>query len=199
MVTSRPPDPSPRALRSTFGSDAGHRGFAARPARLARVLDRSLVAALRRACRRCVIRQGSRWEAQESNERRGPATDRRRHGFPSGARPRSCNGASRRTAGGQRIAVTRSRLLGRGTLWRAGIGEDARTSSQACGHRARKPDEPQGWLWDATSPRIGWRRNPSRPGGTARTERARSLAATCRSGREPVGVDSSRCRRRGDL
>lgn len=102
--------------------------------------------------------------------------------------PRRC----RRTTGGQGLAVTRGPLLGRETLWRASIGGKARRRSQACVAGARQPDEPQGRMRDATSPRTCWWRKPSRPGGTARAERARRREASGRSGRKLVGVDSSR-------
>lgn len=82
--------------------------------------------------------------------------------------------------------MTRSRLLGRGKLWRAGIGGDARRRSQACGPGALKPGEPQDRLWDATSPRIIRRRKPSRPGGTARTERARRWLRRAEAGETPL-------------
>jgi len=98
----------------------------------------------------------------------------------------------RRTTGGQALAVTRGPLLGREKLWRACIGGKARRRSQACVAGAWQPDEPQGRLRDATSPRTCWWRKPSRPGGTARAEHVRRWEAPCRSVRKLAGVDSSR-------
>jgi hypothetical protein len=72
-------------------------------------------------------------------------------------------------------------------------------SSQACGGGAWQPDEPQGRMRDATSPRICRRRKPSRPGGTARAERARHREMPGRSGRKLAGVDSSRVADGGEV
>jgi len=63
------------------------------------------------------------------------------------ASPRAPSGQSHRrrrwTAGGQRVAVTRPRLLGRGRLWRAGTGEEARRRPQACGVGRGNPVNPR--------------------------------------------------------
>jgi len=82
------------------------------------------------------------------------------------------------TAGGQGLTATWAPLLGREKLWRAGIGGKARRMTQACVARARKPGEPHGRMRDATSPQVCWWRKPSRPGGTARAERAWTRAAS---------------------
>jgi hypothetical protein len=182
-VTSCPRDPPP-CLASAFGL-ALARGLAVGPVRHARTLDRSLIAAPHRACSRvrgpAGFQEGSPGEQRAARPGHGSSSPR----IPERSKASKLHRRRRRTAGGQRIAVTRSRLLGRGKLWRAGIGEEAQRCSQACGPGAQKPDEPHDRLWDATSPRIIRRRKPSRPGGTARTERARRWLRRAEAGETP--------------
>lgn len=96
--------------------------------------------------------------------------------------------------------VTQFHLWGRETLRRvsrlrggSGLGTVLRHLSVV----GLKPGEPHDWLQDATSLRGSARRKPSKPGGTARTERVLGVAS--QSPGQP-GVDSlSSCRWRGVL
>lgn len=107
------------------------------------------------------------------------------------ALPKNDRGA--RTRGDARTASREGEALKGRHRW------ESAESSQACGAGAWQPDEPQGRMRDATSPRTCRRRKPSRPGGTARAERARHREMPGRSERKLAGVDSSRVADGGEV
>jgi hypothetical protein len=149
--------------------------------------------------------RGSRFKGSPGEQ--GAMVGRQRSSFATAVRheqglevPLATQPAStRRQTGPWRQAARRvgwSKALEGMGIGRMGTGTRQHHKGCDTGPCRPEPDEPQGRLWDATSPRTPWWSKPSRRGGTARTEHARRVAPHRRSraaGRkvsQPAGVDT---------
>lgn len=105
----------------------------------------------------------------------------------------------RRTTGGHDLAVTRGPLLGRETLWRAGIGEDARRRRRHASSVRRNPMNLMvGCGTQQARDSIGGENRRGREERRGRNEHG-AWQRPCRSGRKLAGVDTNGTRRRGGL